>query len=265
MQRLPLQKPPSLIAVTACALFGTPMPQYLNALTIATNQAMANTGATSIFIMDGADVDNKHITNSPLQISLPDGKQIQSTHVCSIIIMGLPTVLTGHIVPSLSIASLIGIQPLCKAGCKLLFNNTKYKVTFNGKVILTGYKDPSTNLWTLPILTKRVWTTPSLVAVSPHSAHMMLSHHVEHTKAPMCHAMAPEQPSPCVMRGNLMMALPLLQPNPCIDHAPHLQPLEPAISTRASTWQPLHTQCIHAPILLCLSINLWVIPRSLLC
>jgi hypothetical protein len=114
-----------------------------------------------------------------------------------------PTVLTGHIIPSLSIASLIGIWPLCKAGCKVLFDNTKYKVIFNEKFILTRYKDPSTNLWTLPTPTKKVWTTPSLVAVSPHSAHMMLSNHVEHAKAPIYHAMAPEQPSPCVMPGNL--------------------------------------------------------------
>jgi hypothetical protein len=57
---------------------------------------------------------------------------------------------------------------------------------------------------------------------------MMLSHLVEHARVPIYHAMAPEQPSPCVMRGNFMTALPLLQPGPCIVHAPHLQPLEPA-------------------------------------
>ncbi len=49
------------------------------------------------------------------QINLPDGKKVQSTHVCDINIPGLPTILTGHIVPSLTITSLIGIRPLCKA------------------------------------------------------------------------------------------------------------------------------------------------------
>ncbi len=97
-------------------LFGSPMPQYLDALTITTNQAIADTGATSIFIMEGADVDNKRPATVPLTINLPDGKQILSTHVCDIQIPGLPTVLTGHIVPSLSIASLIGIRQLCKVG-----------------------------------------------------------------------------------------------------------------------------------------------------
>jgi hypothetical protein len=135
------------------------MPQYLNTLTIAANQAIANTGATSIFIMESADVDNKHLAMKPLTINLPNGKQIQSTHVCDIKIPGLPAVLTGQIVPSLSIASLIGIRLLCKVGCKVIFDNKKCDVMFNGVVILRGCKDPSTNLWTLPIPTK-VCTAP---------------------------------------------------------------------------------------------------------
>jgi hypothetical protein len=145
--------------MVARMLFGSPMPQYLNALTIATNQAIADMGATSIFIMEGADVNNKCPATVPLTINLPDGKRVQSTHVCDIRIPGLLTVLTGHIVPSLRIASLIGIRPLCKAGCKVIFDNKKCDVVFDGVVILRGFKDPSTNLWTLPIRTK-VCTAP---------------------------------------------------------------------------------------------------------
>ncbi len=50
-------------------------------ITIATNHAIADTGATSIFIMDGVDVDNKYITTKPLTINLPDGTKVMSTHV----------------------------------------------------------------------------------------------------------------------------------------------------------------------------------------
>ncbi len=102
------------IAMAARTLLGNPMPQYLNGITITTNQAIADTGTTSIFIMVGADVDNKGLAVKPLTINYLDGKQIQSTHVCDIQIPGLLTVLTGHFVPSLGIASLIGIRPLCK-------------------------------------------------------------------------------------------------------------------------------------------------------
>jgi hypothetical protein len=68
-------------------------------------------------------------------------------------------VLTGHIVPSLSITSLIGIRPLCKVECKVIFDNKKCDMMFNGVVILRGFKDPSTGLWTLPTPTK-VCTAP---------------------------------------------------------------------------------------------------------
>jgi hypothetical protein len=40
-------------------MFGKPTPQYLNALTIAASEAIADTGATSIFVMEGAAVKNK--------------------------------------------------------------------------------------------------------------------------------------------------------------------------------------------------------------
>ncbi len=93
-------------------LFGSPMPQYLNATTIATTQAIANTGTTFIFRMEGEYVDSKHIAENPLTINLPAGKKVQATHICDINVPGMPTMLTGHIVSSLIVALLIGIRPL---------------------------------------------------------------------------------------------------------------------------------------------------------
>ncbi len=98
---------------------------------------------------------------NPITIRLPDGCKIKSMHICDIIIPGLPTVLTGHIMPDMTAASLFGIQILCKAGCKVLFDDNKCQVIYNSKVILTGYKDPVGNLWTLPILpSEPTRTTP---------------------------------------------------------------------------------------------------------
>jgi hypothetical protein len=59
--------------------------------------------------------------------------------------------LTGPIVPGLLMASLTGIRILCKAGCKIIFTDTKCVGKYNGNVILTRVKDPTTNLWMLPI------------------------------------------------------------------------------------------------------------------
>ncbi len=139
------------LVTTAHHLFGAPTPQYFNAITIATSQAIADTGATSIFIMEGTPIKNIRPATKQLKINLPDGSQVKSTHLCNITIPGLPIVLTGHIVPRLSITSLIGIRVLCKAGCKLVFTKNFCNVIYNNKVILRGTKDPSTNLWTLPI------------------------------------------------------------------------------------------------------------------
>ena len=98
-----------MIAMTDRATFGNPMPQYSNALTIAANRAIADTGATTIFIMDNVNVDNKCVTTKPLKINLPDGTTIWLMHVWDITIPELPQLLTGHIVPLLKIASLIRI------------------------------------------------------------------------------------------------------------------------------------------------------------
>jgi hypothetical protein len=139
------QRLPTLVAA-ASTMYGIPKLQYINAITIAPNHAVADTGATSIFVMDGVDVANKRVATKPLTVNLPDGRKVKSTHACDINIPGLPITLTGHIIPDLKTASLIGIRPLCKVGCKGVFDNKKCDVVYEGRVILRGYKDPSTDL-----------------------------------------------------------------------------------------------------------------------
>jgi hypothetical protein len=102
---------------------------------IAPTHAIADTGATSIFIMKGTPVKTLRTTNNPITISLPDVSKVTSTHMCDINIPGLPMVLTGYIVPGITMASLIGIRILCKAGCKVVFDNEKCKVFYENKII----------------------------------------------------------------------------------------------------------------------------------
>jgi hypothetical protein len=60
----------SSIAATARSIFGTQMQQCLNAITIDISHAIADTGATNVFIMEGAPVNkkqkNKQATNNKL-------------------------------------------------------------------------------------------------------------------------------------------------------------------------------------------------------
>ncbi len=140
--------------------FTTATGEY-TAMTIASNEAIADSGATQIFVMDGTPVHNKQKTTCPLKVALADGLRVMSTHMCDIFIPGLPTTLVGHIVPELSIASLFGIRVLTEAGCTVKFDIEKCVVKYNGKIILTGMKDPTTDLWTLPIVGSAGKNTPT--------------------------------------------------------------------------------------------------------
>ena len=133
--------------------------EFANAIEIAASHAIANTGATSIFIIKGTPVKNLCWTNNPITVSLPDGTKVSSTHICHINIPGLPTTLTGHIVPGITMASFIRIRILWKAGCKVVSDNEKCEVFYNNNIILRGFEDPTTNLWTLPITHGKVAKT----------------------------------------------------------------------------------------------------------
>jgi hypothetical protein len=141
----PPQQPPPPVDV-ANTMYGTQRPSHINAITIAPNHAVADTGATSIIIMDGVDVVNRRVATKPLTVNLPDGRKVKSTHACDITIPGLPVTLTGHIIPDLKTALLIGICPLCKVGCKVILDNEKCDIVYKERVILRGYKDPSMDL-----------------------------------------------------------------------------------------------------------------------
>jgi hypothetical protein len=125
-----------------------PVPTHALAVVnviLRTMNAIADSGATQILVMENTPVVNKRIISSPLKVALANGREVFSTHECNIYIVGLPTVLTGHIIPDLSIASLFGIQVLTEAGCDVHFNKHKCTVWYDNKIILEGGKDSTTD------------------------------------------------------------------------------------------------------------------------
>ncbi len=57
--------------------------------------AVVYTGATFVFVMKGTPMLNVRPVTQPLTINLLDWKIVTSTHVCGLIIPGLPTLLKG--------------------------------------------------------------------------------------------------------------------------------------------------------------------------
>ncbi len=112
---------------------------------------IADSGVMQIFVTEGTPIINKRKMTQPLKVVIVDGRQVMSIHMCNIHIDGLSTVLMGHIIPNLSIASLFGIWALTDAGCKVTFDRERCTVQYNGKIILSGWKDPATDLWALPL------------------------------------------------------------------------------------------------------------------
>jgi hypothetical protein len=106
------------------------------------NTCYCDTRATSIFIMKGMPVKNLRRADHSITISLPDGSKVSSTHICDIIIPGPPTILMRHIIPGITMASLIDIRILCKVGCKVTFDIKKCKILYKDNTIYVGIKTP---------------------------------------------------------------------------------------------------------------------------
>ncbi len=110
--------------------------------------------------MKGTPVENLRWADYQIIVTLPDRSKVVSTHVCDITIPGLPIILMGHIVLGITMAFLIGIRILCKVGCKVTFDDKKCEVVYKDNIILRGYKDPTTDLWTLPLTPMRLQRPP---------------------------------------------------------------------------------------------------------
>ena len=119
-------------------------------LTIPKTHAFINLGASSMFVMDRVPVTNIKLALNPLKVRAAQGAKIETTHTCDVNIEGLPT-LSGHILPELAQATLILVRVLCNAECRVIFDDQECRIHFKGKVVQVGYKDPSTDLWTMSI------------------------------------------------------------------------------------------------------------------
>jgi hypothetical protein len=115
---------------------------------------IANTAATGNYITTDCPVTDKHPTSNSIDVTLPNGVNITSSHTA---ILQLPHELPigackADIFPGLKSGSLVSISQLCDHGCMAMFTATPVRIFHQGRLILTGHRSIDTNnLWLLQL------------------------------------------------------------------------------------------------------------------
>jgi hypothetical protein len=92
------------------------------------------------------------VTVTPINVTLPDGASIQSTHTCELLLPQLQVSSTkAHIIPGIATSSLLSVGQLVDANCSVKFNRTSVEVLHNHKRILEGIRDERNRLWTVDL------------------------------------------------------------------------------------------------------------------
>jgi hypothetical protein len=77
------------------------LSEQVHAMMIKPTHAVADTGATSVFVMEGTPCKNLRLAENPITFSLPGRTKVTLMHICNIRIPGLPFMLLGHMVPEM--------------------------------------------------------------------------------------------------------------------------------------------------------------------
>ena len=116
--------------------------------------ANADTGSTGHYmaISDAQWLTNMQPTSRGIEVNLPDGSTIKSTHTASLDLPSLPAAAqVAHVFPGLT-GSLLSIGVLCDFGCTAVYDATSVTIYRDSQVVLTGVRSPDThNLWMVPL------------------------------------------------------------------------------------------------------------------
>lgn len=108
-----------------------------------------DSGATGHYINTQQPCSDCQQSINPIQVQLPHGKSIVSTHTANLNLPGVPAAANkAHIFPSLGQHSLISLGVLCDNEYEATFDKHKVTITRQGHPLFTG-KRTSNGLWTL--------------------------------------------------------------------------------------------------------------------
>jgi hypothetical protein len=110
--------------------------------------AILDSGCTSNLLSAAAPCSDKQAAHVPLNVNMPNGTTIPSSHTCNLLLTYLPhQARQAHILPGLVHNFLISVGQLCDNKCSVAFTQDQVTVSRNGKNMMYGSRDPKSRLW----------------------------------------------------------------------------------------------------------------------
>jgi hypothetical protein len=123
----------------------TPSPQ-------SHSTALLDSGCTAHFLIANDNFKNKVPTQTRLEVRLPNGATIASTHTETLDLPSLPkSARQANILPGLDQHLLLSVGQMCDSGCAVTFTENKVTVTHGAATILTGQSDKESGIWRVPL------------------------------------------------------------------------------------------------------------------
>jgi hypothetical protein len=110
--------------------------------------AILDSGCNINFLSAAAPCSDKQAVHVPLNVNMPNGTTIKSSHTCNLLLTDFPPqARQAHILPGLVHNSLISVGQLCDNGCSVTFTQDQVTVSKNEKCVMYGSRDPKSRLW----------------------------------------------------------------------------------------------------------------------
>jgi hypothetical protein len=95
-----------------------------------------------------APCSDKQAAHIPLNVNMPNGTTIQSSHTCNLLLTDLPhQARQAHILSGLVHNSLISVGQICDNACSVTFTQDQVTVSRNRKEVMYGFRDTKSCLW----------------------------------------------------------------------------------------------------------------------
>jgi hypothetical protein len=119
--------------------------------------AFIDSAASLTLLHNRAPADDAPKQQQKKTVTIPNGAQMHTTKTIKLRLDLPEKAKIGHRMPKI-INNLVSAPALCDAGCEVKFTKKEVVVTHNDKVVLEGWRDPTNNLWRVPLIQEKVET-----------------------------------------------------------------------------------------------------------